>query len=132
MRRKRVGIFGTVLAGFAFIAVGAGPIHAQSSAGQAADNSGRNQVDKSHDTLTPVDQSNKPEDLKISRELRQSIVKDHDLSTDAKNIKIITIDGRVTLRGPVSTEQEKTTIAARAADIAGPANVHDELEVKGQ
>jgi osmotically-inducible protein OsmY len=132
MRSKKAGIFGTVLAGVAFIAVGAAPIHAQSSANQAADNSGRNQVDKSRDTLTPVDQSNKPDDLKISRELRQSIVKDHDMSTDAKNIKIITIDGRVTLRGPVSTEQEKTTIAARAADIAGPANVHDELEVKGQ
>jgi hyperosmotically inducible periplasmic protein len=132
MRRKRAYVFGTVLAGFASIALGMGPIHAQSSAGQAADNSGRNQVDNGRDTLTPVDQSNKPDDLKISRRLRQSIVKDQDLSTDAKNIKIITIDGRVTLQGPVSTEQEKTTIAARAADIAGAANVQDELEVKGQ
>ena len=120
------------MAGFAFVAVGAGPIHAQSSAGQAADNSGRNQIDKSHDTLTPVDQSNKPEDLKISRELRQSIVKDHDLSTDAKNIKIITVDGAVTLRGPVKTEQEKADIAAKAAQLAGDTNVHNQLEVAGE
>jgi hyperosmotically inducible periplasmic protein len=132
MRRKKPDIFKSVLGGFALIAVGVAPVHAQSSAGQAADNSGQNQVDRSHETLTPVDQSNKPEDLKISRRLRQSIVKDHDLSTDAKNIKIIRIDGRVTLRGPVSTEQEKTTIAERAAGIAGAANVQDELEVKGQ
>jgi osmotically-inducible protein OsmY len=53
------------------------------------------------------------------------------LSTDAKNIKIITVDGAVTLRGPVKSEEEKAAIAAKAAQLAG-GNVRNELEVAGK
>jgi hyperosmotically inducible periplasmic protein len=59
-------------------------------------------------------------------------VKDNQLSTEAKNIKIITIDGAVNLRGPVKTEEERSEVAAKAAQIAGDANVHNELEVAGR
>ena len=83
-------------------------------------------------TLTPMDQSNKPSDIKMTREIRRAIVKDRALSTDAKNIKIITIDGAVTLRGPVKTDQERADIAAKAAQLAGDSNVHNELEVAGR
>jgi osmotically-inducible protein OsmY len=103
---------------------------AQSDAGPVAENTSINQRDRSHENLTPMDQSNKPGDLKITSEIRRAIVKDDQLSTDAKNIKIITIDGAVTLRGPVKTEEEKASIAAKAAHLAG-ANVHNELEVAG-
>jgi hyperosmotically inducible protein len=101
------------------------------SAAPAPDNSAVNQRDRDQ-TLTPMDQSNKPADLKITRQIRRALTKDHELSTDAKNIKIITIDGAVTLRGPVKSEQEKADIAAKAAQLAGDTNVKNELEVAGQ
>jgi hyperosmotically inducible periplasmic protein len=95
----------------------------------AADNSAQNQSDANHQNLTPMDQSNKPADLKITRNIRRALMKDHELSTDAKNIKIITVNGSVTLRGPVKTEQEKSDIAEKAAQIAGDANVQNQLDV---
>jgi osmotically-inducible protein OsmY len=91
-----------------------------------------NQRDAGHETLTPMDQSSKPTDVNMTREIRRAIVKDDQLSMDAKNIKIITVDGAVTLRGPVKTEQEKADIAAKAAQLAGDSNVHNDLEVAGQ
>jgi hyperosmotically inducible protein len=103
---------------------------AQSDAGPVAENTSINQRDRDHQELTPMDQSNKPADLKITSDIRRAIVKDDRMSTDAKNIKIITVDGAVTLRGPVKTEQEKAAIEAEAVQLAG-GNVHNELEVAG-
>jgi hyperosmotically inducible protein len=97
----------------------------------APNNSARNVRDRYHQTLTPFDQSNKPADLTISRQIRKAVVQDDQLSTEAKNVKIITVDGAVTLRGPVKSEQEKAEIVAKAASIAGDANVHNQLEVAG-
>jgi osmotically-inducible protein OsmY len=76
-----------------------------------------------------MDQSNKPEDIDISKRIRSALVKDDSLSIEAKNIKIITIDGAITLRGPVKTDQEKTTIVATATQLAGNSPVRDEIEV---
>jgi hyperosmotically inducible periplasmic protein len=132
MTIRASNIFETFMAGFAAIAIGVIPTYAQSPANHAADNSAQNQSDRNNNTLTPMDQSNKPEDLNITRQLRKSIVDDKSLSTDAKNIKIITVDGKVTLRGPVSNEQERTDIAAKAGQIAGAANVNNELQVKAE
>jgi hyperosmotically inducible protein len=120
----------SLLASSLLLPVGAS--FAQVDANRTADNTSINQRDRGHETLTPIDQSNKPSDLKMTREIRRAIVKDSDLSIDAKNIKIITIDGAVTLRGPVKTEQEKANIAAKAAQLAGDSNVHNQLEVAGE
>jgi osmotically-inducible protein OsmY len=79
-----------------------------------------------------MDQSNKPEDLALLTKVRQAVEKDDQLCTEAKNIKIITIDGSVTLRGPVKTATERANIAAKAAQSAGDVNVHNELEVAGR
>ncbi len=98
----------------------------------AADNSAQNQRDRDHQNLTPIDQSNKPADLEKTRNIRRALVKDDQLSTEAKNIKIITVDGAVTLRGPVKTDQEKAAIMAKAAQVAGDTNIHGELQVAGQ
>jgi len=76
-----------------------------------------------------MDQSNKPGDIEISKRIRSALVADDQLSTEAKNVKIITIDGAVTLRGPVKSDQEKATILAKATQLAGNTQVHDELEV---
>src|SRR3954467_5195509 len=72
-----------------------------------ADNSKKNERDRSGQTKTSGDQSNKPEDLKVSQAIRQAVVKDGSLTMTAKNIKIITADGVVTLRGPVNSIDEK-------------------------
>ena len=126
----RARFLASLLVGSLLFPVGAG--FAQTDANRAADNTAVNQRDRGKETLTPMDQSNKPSDIKMTQEIRRAIVKDDALSTDAKNIKIITIDGAVTLRGPVKTDQEKADIAAKAAQLAGDSNVHNELEVAGR
>ena len=95
----------------------------------APDNTGRNVRDRSGDTVTPGDQSNKKADLQLTQELRKALMADKSLSTNAKNVKIITANGVVTLRGPVNTAQEKATIEAKAQSIAGAHNVESQLEI---
>lgn len=94
------------------------------------DNTARNSRDKDGQTLTAEDQSNAPEDIRISADLRKVIVGDPKLSITAKNIKIITIGKVVTLRGPVQSEQEKTQIETAAKSVTGLVQLKNELEVK--
>ena len=98
-------------------------------AGKAADNSQRNVRDRNQPTLTPLDQGNNEPDLKITTEIRQRVIREEGLTTMAKNIKIITVSGRVTLRGPVQTAREKERIEAIAHQVAGVGRVDSELEV---
>jgi osmotically-inducible protein OsmY len=93
------------------------------------DNSGRNVRDRSGDTKTPGDQSENEADRTITQNIRQAITGDESLSTNAKNVKIITNDGTVTLRGPVKSEKEKTEIEAKAKQVAGVKRVDNQLEV---
>ena len=95
----------------------------------APDNTGRNARDRGGDTLTPGDQSENKADLTLTQQIRRELMADKSLSTDAKNIKIITVNGIVTLRGPVNTVKEKSTIEAKAQSIAGTNNVDSQLEV---
>ena len=96
----------------------------------AADNTSKNQRDRSGETRTSGDQSNSSEDVKITAAIRSAVVKDDSLSATAKNVKIITADGTVTLRGPVKNEAEKTKIAELAQSAAGNAKIDNQLEVK--
>lgn len=96
------------------------------------DNTGINKRDSSGETLTPEDQSNTPEDVKITQAIRQAVVKDDSLSMAAKNIKIITINGAVTLRGPVKSAEEKASIVKKAATVIAADKVTDELEVESK
>ena len=73
---------------------------------------------------------NNKSDLKLQRQIRREIVKDKGLSTYAHNIKIVARDGKVTLRGPVKSDTEKTAIEQKATEIAGAGNVTNELTVK--
>jgi len=95
------------------------------------DNTATNQRDRSGETKTSGDQSNNSADLKITQAIRQALMKDDGLSTTAKNIKVITANGQVTLRGPVKTAQEKEKIDQIAKSAAGGARIDDQLEVKG-
>lgn len=95
-----------------------------------ADNSARNARDRAEGTLTPGDQGNSQADRDVTQKVRKALVMDTNYSTTAKNVKIITTNGKVTLRGPVKTEAEKTGIVALAKGIVGEGNVEDQLEVK--
>jgi hyperosmotically inducible periplasmic protein len=95
-----------------------------------ADNTRRNASEQNHQADTAEQQSNQKDDLALTQRIRQAVVKDRALSMNAKNVKIITRQGKVLLRGPVETPQEKASIAAKAGQIAGPGNVEDQLEVK--
>ena len=96
-----------------------------------ADNSATNQRGRSGETKTSGDQSNSSADLKITQAIRRALMKDGELSTTAKNIKVITANGQVTLRGPVKTAQEKARVDQIAKSAAGGAQIDDQLEVKG-
>ena len=93
------------------------------------DNTGRNVRDRGGDTVTPGDQANNKADLNLTQKIRKAIMADKSLSTNAKNVKIITANGIVTLRGPVNTPQEKATIEAKAQSIAGANNIDNQLEI---
>ena len=69
-------------------------------------------------------------DVNTTARIRKQIVAGKEMSVNAKNVKIITSHGRVTLRGPVDTEEEKRLIGVIAIDIALVENVDNQLEVK--
>jgi len=95
------------------------------------DNTTTNQRDRSGKTKTSGDQSNSSADLKTTQAIRQALMKDGGLSTSAKNIKVITANGHVTLRGPVKTAQEKAKIDQLAKSAAGGAQIDNQVDVKG-
>lgn len=93
------------------------------------DNTAVNERDRGDATLTPADQLENTADLTISQDIRKALTADDSLSVNAQNVKIITANGLVTLRGPVNTEQEKERIVEKAQTIAGVTRVHNQLEV---
>jgi hyperosmotically inducible periplasmic protein len=102
------------------------------SAQTAPDNTGKNVRDREDKTLTPFDQSESEADRTLTQRIRQAVVHDDSLSTNAKNVKIITTNSRVTLRGPVASKQEKAAVASKAQQIAGADKVDDQLEITGK
>lgn len=94
-----------------------------------ADNSSHNARDVAGDDLTPLDQSHAVTDVEITRAIRKVLVDDGTLGTNAQNVKVITIDGMVTLRGPVADANEQARVVAIAKEAAGADRVQNELEV---
>jgi hyperosmotically inducible protein len=94
-----------------------------------ADNTGKNVRDRNGGALTAGDQSTDKGDVAITQKIRQALVADKALSTNAQNVKVITKSGVVTLRGPVNTAKEKATVAAKAKQVAGVRHVNDQLEI---
>jgi hyperosmotically inducible protein len=95
----------------------------------APDNTKSNQGDANKGATTADQQKMNAADRNITKEIRSSIMKDKSLSTYAHNIKVITQDGKVTLKGPVRSEDEKASIESKAVAIAGASNVTNQLEV---
>jgi osmotically-inducible protein OsmY len=94
------------------------------------DNTAKNVRDRNDATLTPADQGTSPADREVTQKIRKALMIDTSGYSTGKNIKIITVNGKVTLRGPVKTEAEKTGIVTIAKTVAGEGNVEDQLEVK--
>jgi hyperosmotically inducible protein len=105
---------------------------AQDSKPVAPDNSAVNVRDRDPGAMTAGQQSNAKSDVKLTRQIRRAVMKDHSLSMLAHNVKIVSSNGGVTLRGPVKTEEEKAAIASKAQAIAGADKVDNQLEVKSQ
>jgi sporulation protein YlmC with PRC-barrel domain len=97
-----------------------------------ADNTKRNVRDRQPDAVTPLDQGSNEADMQTTRRIRQEIMAREGLSLNARNVKVITSNGRVTLRGPVNSTQEKQTIADIAGRIAQPDKVDNQLEITAQ
>jgi osmotically-inducible protein OsmY len=113
--------------------LGVGSLWAQQPAGQnnaAPDNTTVNQRDRNPNESTADQQKNNPSDRDITQQVRQAIIKDKSLSTYAHNVKVITQNGQVTLKGPVQSDDEKRAIEAKATQIVGENKVTSELEVK--
>jgi sporulation protein YlmC with PRC-barrel domain len=99
------------------------------NAATAADNTARNVRDRRDQNITPIDQGNSQADTDTTAQIRKAVVASPDMSVNGKNVKIITNQGRVTLRGPVNTAEEKRVIGAIADRIARSENVDNQLEV---
>jgi osmotically-inducible protein OsmY len=94
-----------------------------------ADNAKTNERDR-HGALTPMDQGSSGSETKITATIREAMIGDKTLSFTAKNVKVITVGTKVTLRGPVKSAQEKAAIEAIAKQTAGVSDVDNQLEVK--
>jgi hyperosmotically inducible periplasmic protein len=121
----RIFMLATLLAGSLTFAA------AQASSQQTApDNTKVNERDRDKSEPTADQQKENSSDRDITQQIRQSVMKDKSLSSYAHNVKIISENGKVTLKGPVRSDEEKAAIEAKAAAIAGQDKVTSELEVK--
>jgi len=96
---------------------------------QAADNTSINKRDVSPKALTADQQAETQQDRKLTQQIRRAIVKDKSLSTYAHNLKIVTVGGMVTLKGPVRSAEEKQAVEEMAAQIAGPEKIKNEMDI---
>ena len=125
-----------VTAGFFCFVFGSGQTlaaaEAVSPASTPADNTEKNVRDKDDATLTPTDQAQgSRHDVDLTRQIRQALMADKTLSTNAQNIKIVTLSGRTTLRGPVKNVDERERILTMAGKVVGSKNVDNKLETTG-
>ena len=110
----------------------AGTVLAQEPAGAAPDNTTMNQRDKNANEPTADRQKDNRSDREITQQIRKAITNDKSLSTYAHNVKVITQNGQVTLKGPVSSDEEKRAVEAKATEIAGESKVTSELDIKSK
>lgn len=114
------------------VAIGRAQETANQQAAPAVDNTKMNQRDQNKHEATADQQKENRSDRDITQQIRQSIMKDKSLSTYAHNVKIITQEGQVTLKGPVRSESEKQTLETKATEVAGANKVTNDLNVKSQ
>jgi hyperosmotically inducible protein len=124
----RIAMSGILALGLA-LAVSASVLPRQQDQQPAPDNTKTNQGDANKNAQTADQQKMNPADRATTKQIRTAIMKDTSLSTYAHNIKIITQNGKVTLKGPVRSDDEKSNIEAKAAAVAGAGNVENDLTI---
>jgi len=107
----------------------AGPMAAQDTTPTKPDNTKVNKRDRAAGAVTADQQKNNTSDTKLAQQVRKAIMADKSLSTYAHNVKVITQNGGVTLKGPVRSDEEKQAIMAKANEVAGSGKVTDEITV---
>jgi len=108
------------------LALGSLSAIAQQDRGTAPDNT---RVNKQNG-VTAGQAGNAASDRDLMQNIRKSLMDDKSLSTSAHNVKIIAKDGKVTLKGPVASEEEKRTVEQKAAEVAGAGNITNEITIK--
>jgi hyperosmotically inducible periplasmic protein len=106
------------------------PVDSASDGRADRDNTAVNVRDRDSAQKTPINQNENQQDVSITANIRKKVVDDDTLSVNAQNVKIITRNGHVTLRGPVKSDDEKKKIEAIATQIAGAGNTDNQLEVE--
>ena len=127
VRLIRLALIATL---FSTVGSGALTLRAQDQQPSPPDNTKTNQRDRAHGEATADQQKENPTDRETTRKIRRALIQDKSLSTYAHNIKIVTQNGTVTLKGPVRSEEEKSAVIAKATEVAGEGHVIDQLEVK--
>ncbi|MDZ4660392.1 MAG: BON domain-containing protein [Pseudomonadota bacterium] len=123
---KKFGLIVSILS----LALWSSPSFAgKDSANSKSDNSKVNQRDRSADALTADQQSNSEGDTELTRRIREDLMKIKDLSVYGQNVKIITVDGKVTVKGPVRSQDEENSILKSARSFAGASNVNNEMAI---
>jgi len=123
MTARRIGLASLAAA---VLTVASGVALAQ----QAADNTRNNQSYSNGDGTTADSQKQDTADIRLTQQIRKSVLADHDLSTYAHNVKIVAMHGNVTLSGVVRSEDEKRTIESKATEVAGSGHVVNDLKVQ--
>jgi len=119
--RRSLASVSILFGGLTFLYVQPQPV----SSRQAADNTKLNESAG----VTADQQKNDATDIDLTRRIRKSIVQDKALSVDAHNVKVISRDGIVTLKGAVRSDTEKTIIDAKAIAVAGQGKVNNEIRI---
>jgi hyperosmotically inducible protein len=95
----------------------------------AGDNTKMNQGDRDSNSTTAEQQKDNISDRQLTQHVRQALMQDKSLSTYAHNVKVVSQNGTVTLKGPVRSDDEKQAIEAKAAEVAGKDKVVNEITV---
>jgi hyperosmotically inducible protein len=128
---KKIGFEALVLGACLFLgsSLPATGVRTQDAQQPAADNAKNNKGDQSSGAMTADKQKMNPADRDLTKKVRAALHSDSTLSTYAHNIKIVSQDGKVTLKGPVRSDDEKSAVEAKATEIAGAGNVTSQLTV---
>jgi len=114
---------------FGLLCGSAPPAYGQEKA-PASDNTKTNERDRNKAEPTADRAKDNVNDRDIMQKIRKAIVDDKSLSTYAHNVKIVSQHGKVTLKGPVRSDEEKKTVEDKATEVAGAGNVTNQMTVK--
>ncbi len=124
-----VRVFGALLLMISLLALTHDPSRVRARSSGTQGDSPPNTQESKDTSLSQKTLGQSPADMDVTRRIRRAVLDDGSLSTYAHNVKIITRNGQVTLRGPVRTTQEKAAVEEKAASVVGRENVKNEIEV---